>query len=487
MQIATSYPALAYDGELTFAGMLRKYFIENDEFGNNVGISKRWNDDTKGTYIGQYEKRLIPLLAQLYGKDKPLHSYLEDEFETVLEQLALKEHYAESTIQHYRHLLWIVYKAGFERGYYADNIFWTDVIDLEDGDTEEKEELRAKIMTRTRRSFSIDEELGIIDWFCGLNPETASGEDIGLLFMFFQGLRNNEACGANLRSVHLLHNQGIPVFDMIQSTAVGSNQVKAGGKTSNAPRVIPILDAFYRFLSKRKAYLERLVGEGALILSAEYKSVDDLPFVCCGNDYLKRASSKDLTMAGRALFEKVGIDKRTLAVLHQVLCSNEFKNLQIDEKEPTTYLFRRNFATHLFLLGFSLDEIQYIIGHDVEDPYKTRNSFADEEVLQGLWARLQRHPVNEVLLEKQGEEVSEFSASMGGSVGHRITLKGHKGKEMRYDILVDSCEPAQPITVAIESKSTKFEVMLRTSTLPADYPRTANIISERKIAYRRHL
>ena len=145
MQIAVDYPALAYDGSFTFVGMLRKYFVEQDDFGNNIGISKRWNDDTKGTYIRQYERRLIPTLVELYGKEKPLHSYNEDEFEEVLARLGRRYHFAESTIQHYRHLIWVVYKAGFEHEHYVDNIFWSDIIDLEEVDSAEREEIRAKV------------------------------------------------------------------------------------------------------------------------------------------------------------------------------------------------------------------------------------------------------------------------------------------------------------------------------------------------------
>ncbi len=36
-----------------------------------------------------------------------------------------------------------------------------------------------------------------------------------------------------------------------------------------------------------------------------------------------------------------------------------------DRKDPTAYLFRRNFGTHLHILGLSEPEIEYVIAHDI--------------------------------------------------------------------------------------------------------------------------
>ena len=122
--ISNNYPGEGYDSEPTFAGVLRKYFNYRDEFGTNLGISKRWNDDTKASFVRDYNERLIPALTFLFGKEKPLHSYTANEFEQTLEYLKDQYHYANNTLLHYRHLLWVVYRAGFEHELYADNIFW---------------------------------------------------------------------------------------------------------------------------------------------------------------------------------------------------------------------------------------------------------------------------------------------------------------------------------------------------------------------------
>lgn len=491
MNIAIEYPALGYDGEFTFAGMLRKYFIDWDEFGNNIGVSKRWNDDTKATYIRHYEEKLIPMLADLWGSEKPLHSYNESELEEVFQGLKERYHYAEATVQHYRHLFWVVYRTGFEHGHYVDNLFWGGTFDLDSDDPIEREEIRTIIMTRTRRSLDVEEERKFIEWFCSLDPEEVSGEEIGLILMFFLGLRNNEACGANVDSVYLSKEaKSIPVFDMVQSTVVGSNKVKSGGKTRNAPRVIPMNWYLYAFIAKRKLFLERLVEGGKVILPDYIKSVDDMPLVCRGKSYLTRASTTDLSKMGREFFDKIGISKRTIAVLHQVLCSDEFKDLQLDEKEPTTYLLRRNFGTHLRLLGFSLDDIQYLIGHDIENLYLERNFFSDGEKLHEIWERLEKHPINIFLAAYQKQSVSEGVLQEGGKQSeenvYEFEFAGDSRLARIFEVQTEALEPGQSIEIEIVGdEKSNFDASIHVAEIPIDYLREVQVYGEQRKVYRR--
>lgn len=61
-----------------------------------------------------------------------------------------------------------------------------------------------------------------------------------------------------------------------------------------------------------------------------------------------------------------------------MLRSRLFQDADIDEKEVTTYLFRRNFATILYGLGLPLSDIQYYLGHDVEDTDTARNHYTNK-------------------------------------------------------------------------------------------------------------
>lgn len=59
----------------------------------------------------------------------------------------------------------------------------------------------------------------------------------------------------------------------------------------------------------------------------------------------------------------------------------EVELIDIEEADVTTYLFRRNMATHLFNLDFTNAERQYFMGHKIEDPLIIRRDFNDEDTL----------------------------------------------------------------------------------------------------------
>jgi hypothetical protein len=487
--IAQGHTDLGYDRTLTFVGVLRRFFTEKNMFGEEIGISKRWNDNTCVAFIRDYENRLIPIMDEKFGAEKSLHTYTEDDFESILEGLSDKHHYSDSTLLHYRHLLWVVYRAGFEHGLYDDNIFWEDNFDPEEADEEKRESQRIDLMTRIRKSFSIDEEIRILRWFQELDPTTVSGENIGLLFMFFEGIRNNEACGANFSSVHMLSDDlQIPVFDMLQSTKIDSNEVKSGGKTSNAPRVLPMIEHFYYFIQERRCFLEKMVQTGELVLPDHITTVEQLPIVCHHNSYTVRASTRDLTKAGRELFTTIGIDKSELAALHQILYSRDFKDTQIIEKEPTTYLFRRNCATHLYNLGYSLPEIQYWIGHDVEDAFLTRNTFSDIDILYNMGRRLDDHPYY-VLLGKAhpSDVVSSDHPSRQKAAIESDSFSVDAQKDFsKFLLRIDAFEPNQPVSISIHS-DIPFKATICSSSPAVDYPHIAVTKGQQKSAYRKHI
>ena len=436
---AGEYPGLAYDGSITFAGVLQDVFYRTDSQGVNTGISRKWNDNTAEQYRRNYLERLLPAIKRLLGVVKPMHEYTESDFEVVLSELNKNYHYAESAIMHYRYLLWIVYRAGFELGLYPDNIFWDDLIDPLD-DPDEFEKHRTAALTRIRKSLSIEEDIRTMHWFRSLDPITASGPDVALTCMYFLGLRNNEACGANFGTFHtLLSYPEAAVFDMVRSTGIGNNQLKSGGKTYNAPRTLPVPAMLYQFIQKRRAWIEKQIDKGNISLPPDIKSVDQLPVACVGNNYTVRAQTSDLSKAGRALFQRIGIHKSELAVLHQIMFSEEFRQTQIIEKDPTTYLFRRNVATRLYHLGFPWTTIQYWIAHEIEDTLKMRNFFADEDILHTLGQKYEMHPIFCNQFRKKAKAHHEQHFLSANNSLHIMTVSNEPGSKII--ISVDSTKP----------------------------------------------
>lgn len=104
------YPNEGYDGCETFAGVLRTFFPRWCADGKAAGLPKSWLPATAEEYAMHYLDRILPLL----DPNKPMHMYEEADFNGVLEQLLNIYHFSDSTLEHYRNLIWIVYKAGFE-------------------------------------------------------------------------------------------------------------------------------------------------------------------------------------------------------------------------------------------------------------------------------------------------------------------------------------------------------------------------------------
>lgn len=439
---STLFPGLAHDGTMTFAGVLQSYFTIRDATGQNVGISRPWSDTTATNYLRDYTERVLPTINKLFGSQKPMHSYLEQDFLDVLSVLNEEHDYAKSTTDHYRKLLWDVYSKGVEQNHYPDNIYWDE---LEDGkNPEEQEQHRARTLTRNRKSLGIPEELRMLSWFSSLDPKTARGEDIGLALMFFEGVRDNEACGASFGDFRLMNNHpDMAIFVIGNTTGINTNEKKPGGKSENAPRQLPLFMAIYQFLEKRKAWIQEEIDNGRLTLPQEVHSVDELSPACRGKNVLCGATTSDLSRAARHLFEKIGISKSEIAMLHRILLSAEFRDTEIVERNPTAYLLRRNVATRQYTLGFEWENIQYWIAHSIESVMLKRNFFADEERLYEIGKAYESHPLFAILSDmmnagtQQAEEIPGESCVLRENVTYLVDIKAN--------------EPNNPIHVAVTS------------------------------------
>lgn len=78
------------------------------------------------------------------------------------------------------------------------------------------------------------------------------------------------------------------------------------------------------------------------------------------------------------------------------------------EKDPTTYLLRRNYATHLDILGFEENEIQYLMGHDIEDDMDKRNFYRNEERLIEIAKKLEMRPLVNEGFNLEAVKVTDF-------------------------------------------------------------------------------
>lgn len=381
--IVNGYPEKDISGELTFVGVLNKYYNTEDEF---PSISARWKaKTTRQQYENDYKNRIIPKLDYY----RALKDYEDSDFKKLLESIRKEYLYSEERMSHYRLLIWQVYKAGVDRGLYKDKLMW-DIFGVSEAEKEmDADEIRKRILT-TRKSFSNDESKKILEWYKKQSPEKIDGEALGFILMLFFPLRNQEVCALNYNDISIMTSYKIPCIKIYKSTMINSSTVKSGGKTINAIRIIPIFDFLYDFIIKRKEFIKFKINEGKI----NCDDVGNLPVVC-RKDFSKRCSSGDISSFAKSLFKSLDINSDTLKGIGR----DFYNNAEIEEKEPTAYLLRRNCCTRLACIDLTDNQLQYMMGHLIEDDSKTRNYYVNDDELNLIYKKLKKHPYYKFITE----------------------------------------------------------------------------------------
>ena len=371
------------DGEPTFCGALEKYFDE---------IAIDWNENTQIKYKKQFDNIIFPHLSG--HNNRTIDQYEKEDFDKAIQTIIEKGYgkdgdtytpYADATIQHFRYIIGKVEAvAAKNKGF--ENVLWGSLYSEE---SFESETAQAGSRVRLQKSLTIRQEKILIDQL--MTDEKQRGQEMGLLLMFALGLRNGEACGANYGDILPMpgHPDTLALW-VYKSTKAGTNILDSSGKTPNADRIIPLPDRLIEFLEKRREFLNEQIS---FPISETIQSIDNLPIACLGMNYTIRCSAARLTAAGRELLHQTkSVEEKQLAFIENELL-REGGSEEVRDKDPSAYLFRRNFGTHLSILGLSEAEIEYIIGHDIEDPYETRNEFVSEEKLCEIKKKLNQRPL----------------------------------------------------------------------------------------------
>lgn len=242
-----------------------------------------------------------------------------------------------------------------------------------------------------------------------------------------------------------------------QSTKSGGSTLQAGGKTSNAPRILPLPDKLYRLLSLRHQRLEEMIMEGDVVLNGEegQSSVDDLPIVCLNQEYTVRCSANHLTQAGQKLLEEIRLNENELSYIDRDLHNeNLAKEMGVAEKDPTTYLLRRNLGTHLYLLGLTESEIQYVMGHNIEGNEFVRSDFTNEMLLYQIKQKMDNRPLLNDTFAYQIPTVVEGDTEQVDfdDIPQKVIQLSAKGKVF---VRLQSLEPQEKITIRIAGSDLK--------------------------------
>ena len=372
----------------TFCGALEKLYDP---------ISYKWNRETRIKHEREYNNIILPALKN--HDEKAISEYTKEDFENAIELIketgymthGTKRYYSESSIHNFEYLIYHVVFQSSVRGL-CTNVLWGTRFTIYSLDyKKEDDEIAAKI--KIKKSLSIQQEKKLCKEL--LIDPTEDGAKVALLLMWGLGLRNAEACGINYGDIKLLEDHDdCCVAWIYKTTKVGSNGLQSGGKTFNTGRIVPIPYKLKCFLEDRKRLIEGiLIDSGILDIN-----INELP-VCCDGEVCPdiqcistRCKSDHVTAMAQVVFEKAGIFSNQIALLDIELEQGNTKTI-LKEKEPTAYLLRRNFATQMCILGLTTAEMQYLIGHEVEDAYESRNEFVDSERIYAMHLKLKERAV----------------------------------------------------------------------------------------------
>lgn len=421
------------------------------------------SEDTKDDYIKRYKRYIFPYVnPSLFAGD-----YDEEELQKLMERIRNRSGYSDVSIETgLNHLVFDPCEYWYrDAGNHSLDKLWGSSYDFHPEHEADPDE----VLWRIPRSLTPQEELRALKILSKV--EENPGEYMGLLLMFFTAVRNNEACAINFGSFHALENHpDVSCMEVVASTMLGSNRLKASGKTHNAPRLLPILPILKELLERRKEFVKsQLTFPCTDSKGHVFASVEELPVACRGDRCTTRCSSADLSNAGREFLRKeVRLREKEVSALSWYMQQVKGTNEDPDEKDVTTYLLRRNMATHLYTCEFSVTDSQYYMGHQMDSTELRRSDFMDNAYLYGLYRKLLQHP----LCPSEADPVIHLdpdsaSADIMDQVHAVITIP----QRIRSPVLVrittkDAADPLQ-ITVSGSARPVKA-VILPVDGLPSD-------------------
>lgn len=384
--------------EFTFCGALEYRYRH---------VAKNWNADTRKKHEREYNNIILPALEN--HNDKSIREYTREDYENAIETIrengyvkdGVRRQYSESSINNFQNLIYYVV---FQAAVYGlcDNVLWGTkfVLDIPN----EEDELEERVILK--KSLSIEQEKLFAR--AVMSDPSEDGETVALLLMWGLGLRNAEACGLNYGDIKQLEGHSDCYCAWVyKTTKIKSNELQSGGKTYNTGRIIPVPGKILEFLNERKKLLYSVIRK----LNQEEFNIDELPICSKGwidfenTNYSERCRADRVSMAAHDIFENVGITSKQIAFLDEELSDGK-TSAALKEKDPTAYLLRRNFATQMCILGLNNSEMQYLIGHDVEDAYESRNEYVDSERIYAMWLKLrQRELVNDRIYDYNKAEI----------------------------------------------------------------------------------
>lgn len=476
-------PQTMFRGMLTFYG----FFLEKIEECEVIARKSGWNEKTTGFYIKLVEEKIVPHIPE--HDYRPIWDLMEKDFQQAISVVKSQgkgkpgekqEPYSQSTLEKLEFLIRAVVTVAVRHG-------------LSAGFSSKEEKEKAGKAQQTRRKLvpkSLTPALEKAALAYIRKNMFGDGSVAALLLMFSLGLRNAEGCGVNFSHIRQMKSHPENSYLLVpQTTQIDSNESQIGGKSKNAGRAIPIPNPVAAWL--RELYEQRKTALQAEGLPEE--ALAELPIACKGSLYQTRCRADDISAAGRKMFIAIGMRQETLCAVAEAVYRERAEAVETKdrwedlEKDPTSYLLRRNFATQMMILGMEEEEMEYLIGHEIEDSHIQRGFYTDEKLLMRLKRKLDRRGVflaedggGAMVLEPGKTRVLDNVNSQ------TICLRpGTSAKHIRVSVTAN--EPGDAVVIngsdSEELLPGKGEVLTHCIPAPESYPRSINVLTHNHREY----
>lgn len=154
----------------------------------------------------------------------------------------------------------------------------------------------------------------------------------------------------------------------------------------------------------------------------------------------------------------------------------------IIEKDATAYILRRNFATHLYILGLDESQRQYIMGHQIEENEDKRWFFRNEELLEPIARTLSLRPIVNQLSDDPIVVEDRYQAFSIHKGMFQFRVKNRSGVlKARFK----QCEPKGKQHVVIKGAESDFKHIEMNSEI--EYSSGTNIVLKYQREYEKKM
>lgn len=393
-----------------FDSVIKRY---HEGYTDTEGVYHKpeWNDETTHTYVDCINSIMecCPVLSE-----KPISEITDEDFDNIANELRKRrqkngDFYSTSTFMKWIYLIRITFIEAERLGICKDKLygtFYETPVSIEKIRTQSLkkyksltpfQEIKAKMILEKKINDAID------------RGECVPGTLIGLYIDLDTGARPGELCGIRYgREYENELDASVHELELIETNVRDKRDTKPSGKSSNAPRKMPINNKTHDLIARCKKNVKKNILENWDKYIVEHPDLaeagkdnldsyidDKLFIVCSGTNIFRTCTPKEIAETARELFKEIGFDGYYLYLIRTEMDEDDPFAIQyyIGYKDPTCYLLRRNFATQMSLAGCTDTEIEYLMGHEVVDDQETRNMLSSPEHILKIARRMRLRPL----------------------------------------------------------------------------------------------